>query len=133
MKCRLLYFLLLSIFLFGGSSPINLTPGLTKVLAIETQSHSIADELIIINSSASVRPGEFGFITIQGRPETKYRITTTFKKNKRVVFVRQCRVTGINGQATFNWFVDSETIPGTYSALISGGGKRVNIYHTVHP
>ena len=133
MKCRLLFFLLLSVFLFGGSSPINLTPRLTKVSAIETQFQNIADDLTIINSKTSVRQGEFGFITIQGRPETKYRITTTFKKNRRIISVRQWRITGINGQATFNWFVDFETIPGNYSAIISGGGKRLNTYHTVSP
>lgn len=117
----------------GCSSRINLISRLNKASTIQTQSQTIVDDLKIINSKVSLRHGEFGFITIQGRPETKYKITTSFKKRSRAVSVTQWRVTGINGQATFNWFVDSETLPGTYSAIISGGGKSLNTYHTVNP
>jgi hypothetical protein len=133
MRYRLFYILLLCIFISGCSSRIDLISLLTKFSTIQTQSQTIADDLKIINSKAIVNHGEFGFITIQGRPETKYKITTSFKKSNRVVSVTQWRVTGINGQATFNWFVDSETLPGTYSATISGGGKSLNTYHTVNP
>ncbi len=133
MKYRLLYILLLSIFISGCSSKIDFTSRLTKLSTIQTQSQTIVDDLKIINSKAIVNHGESGFITIQGRPETKYKITTSFKKRNKVISVNQWRITGINGQATFNWFVDSETISGTYSAIISGGGKRLTTYHTVNP
>jgi hypothetical protein len=132
-KYRLLYILLLCLFISGCSSKNYLISKLTRLSIVQTQSQTIVDDLKIINSKAIVNHGEFGFITIQGRSETKYKITTSFKRRNRVVSVTQWRLTGIDGQATFNWFVDSETVPGTYSATISGGGNRLNTYHTVNP
>lgn len=133
MKYSLLYILFLSIFISGCNNKNDLMSKLVKLSATQTQSQNIVDDLKIINSKAIVNRGDFGFITIQGRPETKYRITTSFNKGNRVVSVNQWRVTGVNGLATFNWVVDSETIPGTYTAVISGGGKKLNTYHTVNP
>lgn len=133
MRYRVLCILLFSLFVLGYSNKADLVPSLTKLSAAQTQSQSIRDEIKIINSKAIVKQGDFGFITIQGLPNTKYRITTSFKRGNRIVSVNQWRATGVNGQATFNWLVDSETAPGTYPAVISGGGKRLTTYHTVNP
>lgn len=133
MKLRLLCVLLLCVFISGCSSIINLPSGLIRLSALQSQSRSLADDLRIINSNAIVNRGDFGFITIQGRPQTRYRITTSFRRGNRIIPVNQWRVTGSNGQATFNWVVDPETTPGTYPAIISGVGRSLNTYHTVNP
>lgn len=132
-RYRLLYVLLLCIIASGCSTKNDLISRLTKFSTIQAQSEAIGDNLTILNSKTSIRGGEFGFITIQGQPGIKYKISTLYKKGNRTLSVTQWRVTDARGQATFNWFVDSDTTPGTYSATISGGGKTINTYHTVNP
>lgn len=133
MRYSLLYILLFFILISGCSSEVHLISKLTELSTAQAQLQTVADDLRIINSKTNLSHGDFGFITIQGHPETKYKITTSYKRRNRVVSVTQWRITGIDGTATFNWVVDSETIPGTYSVVISGGGKRLNTYHTVNP
>lgn len=131
MKYSLLCIMFFCLFTSGCANNTDFVSGLTKLSAIQAQSQLISEDLKIVNSNVSIKPGGFGFITIQGRPETKYKITTSFRKRNRLVNVTQWRVTGTDGRATFNWVVDPETAPGTYSAVISGGGKRLDTYHTV--
>lgn len=130
MKPGLLFTLLLIIFTTGCNSPIS---EINNFSSIQVQSQYVSNDLRIINSKITINRGDFGFITIEGIPQTKYRITTSFNKGGKIISVTQLRVTGPNGQATFNWFVDYDTLPGTYQATISGGGKSLSIYHTVNP
>lgn len=125
--------ILFSCILLSGFSKIDITPRFLKSSAVQTQSQAAAENLRIISSNANIRHGDFGFITIQGRPETEYKIATSYRRGNRVISVTQWRVTGQNGQATFNWVVDAETVPGTYSAVITGGGEQLTTYHTILP
>lgn len=133
MKVKLLCMIFICIFLSGCSSIINMTHGIVRLSSVQSGLQSLPSDLSIINSSTVVNRGGFGFITIQGRPETRYRITTSYKKGNRIISVNQWRITDSNGQATFNWVVGPETVPGTYPAIIYGGGRSINTYHTVNP
>lgn len=132
-KCRLLCILFLCLFISSCNINTDSVTKFNKLSSEQTQSQLAGNNLRIINSNTYIKHGDFGFITIEGLPKTKYKITTSFKKDQKVISVTQWRVTDVNGNATFNWIVDSETIPGTYPAVITGGGKKLDTYHTVLP
>lgn len=97
------------------------------------ENQEMNNELKIIKSNTSLRGSEMGFITMKGTPGVRYTITTSYKKGNLTVPVTQWRVADEDGLVTFNWVVDSKTAPGTYSALISGGGKELRMNHIVLP
>lgn len=116
MKKKLLYIILFSILIAGVST--------LEVRAIE-------NTLRVIDSRTTVSRGEIGFITIMGKPKTKYVIETTYKENNKVINITQARISGIDGKVTFKWLVSNQTESGTRSALISGGGEIITLSHTV--
>lgn len=132
MKRRFLYILAVCLIIggvLGVISSISKPENETGTFSAET----VADNLQIIRSNTTLRTGDSGFITIQGRPGTKYTINTTYRIGNTVISVSQMRVTGAKGQATFNWVVSPETVPGTYTGRITGDGKSIGISHTVLP
>lgn len=90
-------------------------------------------QLKIINSVSVVRRGETGIITIQGTPNTRYNIKTSYKLENKTISVVQWRITDATGMTTFSWNVSMKTIVGTYDATISGGGDILKTNHTVVP
>ena len=128
---RLLCILFLCVFLMGCSTQNYLNSNGDENSSVQTQ--AAPQDLRIINSRTTLRLGEAGFITIQGEPGVRYTIKTSFRMGNHVIPVTQWRVAGTNGQATFNWVVSQETVPGTYSGTISGGGRTIQISHTVVP
>jgi hypothetical protein len=96
-----------------------------------TQQTVAVAELRILQANTTLKPGDIGFIKIQGRPNTVYTIDTTFIQNNKTIRVKQVRRSNINGEATFNWVVDSTTLPATHRAIISGGGETLETTHTV--
>lgn len=116
MKNKLLYILLFSILIIGVST--------FKVRAIE-------NTLRVIDSRTTVNRGDVGYITIKGKPQTRYVIETTYKANNNIINITQTRSSGIDGNVTFKWLVSSQTQSGTRSALISGGGETITLSHTV--
>lgn len=90
-------------------------------------------QLKIINAVSVVKHGETGLITIQGIPNTRYNISTSYKIKDKTIPVIQWRKTDGIGVTTFNWIVNAKTIAGTYDATISGGGDILKTKHTVVP
>lgn len=89
--------------------------------------------LQIINETSTLKKGEAGVITIQGKPNTKYIIETSYSISGKSIAVKQWRITDSNGRAAFNWLVDNKTDAGTRKAFIYGGGERIETSHTVMP
>lgn len=87
--------------------------------------------LRVVDSKTTVRRGETGFITIQGKPNTQYTIETTYKVSGQVINGTQTRTSGGDGRITFRWRVSPQTESGTRSALIAGGGEHITLSHTV--
>jgi hypothetical protein len=107
---------------------------MAKAVNISQKTSMISQRsLKIINAMSTVKRGETGVITIQGTPNTLYNIKTSYKLANKTVSVIQWRTTDGTGVTTFNWIASMETIPGTYSATISGGGEILNTKHTVLP
>lgn len=117
MKNKLIYIILFCMFIAGVGS--------VQVKAIEST-------LRVIDSRTTVNRGDIGYITIQGKSDTKYVIETTYKANRKVINITQTRVSGRDGKVTFKWLVGNETEPGTHSALIYGAGETITLSHTVH-
>jgi alpha-D-ribose 1-methylphosphonate 5-triphosphate synthase subunit PhnG len=90
-----------------------------------------AQQLSVISSNTVLRRGETGTLTIQGKANTNYSISTSYVLGDREISVTQLRTTDENGQATFNWVVDRRTALGTRRAVITGGGERIELTHTV--
>lgn len=78
-----------------------------------------------------MRLGEEAGVTIQGRPDTTYYISSTFMRSKRMVTAMEHRDSPADGKITFRWRVSPDTIPGTYPVIISGGGDTIRIQYTV--
>lgn len=133
MRSKLLYVLILIIFISGCSKGIEKTYDINKLSAIEVQAEVVLESLKVIDSNTILKRGEIGYITIQGKPRTKYTLKSSFRIGNTESYVTQWRITGNSGQATFNWVVDFETVPGTHDISISGNGERVNLSHTVLP
>lgn len=89
--------------------------------------------LQIINETSTLKKGEAGVITIQGKPNTKYIIETSYSISGKSIAVKQWRITDSSGRAAFNWVVDNKTDAGTRKAFIYGGGERIETSHTVTP
>lgn len=87
--------------------------------------------LRVVDSRTTVKQGESGFITIEGRADTKYTIETSYKTNSRIVNVFQSHITGNDGKTTFRWYVSPDTQSGTRPAIISGNGEHITLSHTV--
>lgn len=130
---KLLYFVLCMIFIVGCSSNTSSISKSNMPQVSRLQAQSYSNGLKIFRSNTRVHLGDMGFITIQGKPGARYTIQSSFRKGNRVISVTQWRIAGTNGQATFNWVVSTDTTPGTYSAVISGDGKKLSESHTVLP
>lgn len=132
LRNKLLYILSLSILISGFSSAINMRTNLTELKTIEVQAQTASENLRIIDSRTILNSGNMGYIIIQGTPRRRYTLKSSFKIDNTVIDITQWRITGDNGQATFNWVVSPESVPGTYNILIYGGdGERLHLSHTV--
>lgn len=133
MKYKLLCILLFCFLAVGYIDEINFMSYINKSASIEVQAQQISTALTVVSSKTTIRPGDSGYITMQGKPRTKYMLKSTFGIGTRIMYVTQWRTTDANGMATFNWVAESSSVPGTYSISITGGGETLKLSHTVAP
>lgn len=124
MKSKVFCIALLFVFIFTLGFFNN------KASAAKVQS-SASNSIKIVSSDTDLKVGDFGHVTIQGKPKTAYTIRTLYKLGDNTYNVQQMRVTDANGQATFNWFVENGTTSETNSATITGDGQQIDITHVV--
>jgi hypothetical protein len=125
----ILIFLFLLSPIYITSIPINSINTSNKPVTQEDISRNIQ----IVNSNTNLKLGETGFYMIQALPNTRYTITTNYKKGTHVMSVSQWRKTDESGYATFNWVVGANTQPGVYTAIIRGGGARLKTNYIILP
>lgn len=133
MKIRKRYILILSICMLGNYNTARSMSTVKLFAQEQTQSVMAQDSLSVRSSITSVKRGGAGFIIIQGIPNTRYSIRTSYKLGDKIIPIMQLRTTDKTGEATFNWIVNDETIPGTYDASIYGAGNTLKITHIVLP
>lgn len=90
-------------------------------------------EIKVIKSATTVKVGDTASITIQGTSGSAYDITSTYRRNNRLVTSVQSQKADASGMATFNWRVGPGTAPGAYPITVTGGGKTLISYYTVTP
>ncbi|MGH4119748.1 hypothetical protein [Clostridium sp.] len=133
MKIKAVCIIFSGVCIMGFYGIIGTTPSVQAFNMSQEQSIISQGQLKIINSVSTVKHGGTGLITIQGIPNTRYSITTSYKLNNKIISVIQWRTTDGIGVTTFNWIVNMNTIAGTYDATISGGGDILKTNHTVVP
>jgi hypothetical protein len=131
MKIKVACIIVLGVCIFGYYGITGTTPVAEAFNISQKQLLTSKSQLKIINAVSVVKRGETGVITIQGRPNTRYNITTSYKLANKTIHVRQWRITDGIGVTTFNWIVNMKTITGTYDATISGGGDILKTNHSV--
>ena len=131
MKIKIACIFILGLCIMGYHSSIEVTPTVKALNMSQKQTIISQSHLKVINAVSTVKRGETGVITIQGKPNTKYNIKTSYKVGNRTISVIQWRTTDGIGVATFNWIVSMDTIAGTYAATIAGGDEVLNTKHTV--
>lgn len=125
--------ILIFMFLFA---PIYITS--IPINSINTSNKPVTQEDInrairIINSNTNLKQGDTGFFMIQALPNTRYTITTNYKRGTQIMSVSQWRRTDESGYATFDWVVGANTQPGVYTAIIRGGGTRIKTNYIILP
>jgi hypothetical protein len=133
MKIKAACIILSGVCIMGFYGIAGTTPVVQAFNVSQKQPLISQSQLKIINAVSVVKHGETGLITIQGRPNTRYNITTSYKLKNKTISVIQWRTTDGIGVTTFNWIVNMKTIAGTYDATISGGGDILKTNHTVVP
>jgi hypothetical protein len=123
MKFKVFCIALLFVFVF--------TLGFNYKASASKAQANVPDSIKIVSSDADLKVGDFGFVTIQGKPKTPYTIRTLYKLGDNTYSVQQMRVTDANGKCTFNWFVENGTTPGENTATITGDGQPMDITHVV--
>ncbi|MGV8983704.1 hypothetical protein [Clostridium sp.] len=131
MKIKVAAILFLGMCIMGYNTTTEAICTVNTVNMSQEQSIIVQSHLKIISAISTVKHEGTGVITIQGIPNTLYNIKTSYKIENKTVSVIQWRTTDATGVTTFNWIVGIDTIAGTYSAIISGGGDILNITHTV--
>jgi hypothetical protein len=133
MKTITKYILVLSICMLGSYNSVQSMSTVKLFASEQTQSVMAQSSLNIKRSVSNVKRGGAGLIVIQGAPNTRYSIKTSYKLGDKTIPILQLRTTDKTGEATFNWVVNEESIPGTYEASIYGGGNTLKTTHIVLP
>jgi len=92
-----------------------------------------SDQIRILSANTTVGYEEYASISIIGKPEETYTITSRYKWGGEDVTVVEKRKANRDGVATWVWKVRSNTIPGTYPIVITGGNQRIETSYTVRP
>jgi micrococcal nuclease len=87
--------------------------------------------LSVISYTENTLQGEIASITIQGKPNTEYVITVTYKSGPSQAQGLEPQTSNASGKVTWSWKVGSRTTPGPYPIEIKGGGESTKVYFTV--
>jgi beta-lactamase superfamily II metal-dependent hydrolase len=99
-------------------------PALAPAPAHETK-------LTVVSYTETVAQGGTASITIQGKANTQYSITVTYKAGPSKASGLEAKTSGANGKVTWSWKVGAKTTPGSWPIDIKGGGESVRVHFTV--
>jgi len=129
--------IILAVFLLAGcSSNINYDDKNNVEFTRLNQENTLdvgSDQIRILSANTTVGYEEYASISIIGKPEETYTITSRYKWGGEDVTVVEKRKANRDGVATWVWKVRSNTIPGTYPIVITGGNQRIETSYTVRP
>lgn len=90
-----------------------------------------SNEIVLVDARTSVRRGESCSITIQGKPDTRYTISATYKLGEKTMTTQETKNSAKDGMVTWSWLINNDTVPGSYPVTVSGGGSGFNTLYTV--
>ena len=116
----------------GNSTPDGGPAGITgSQLSSGSGAQLNGSGLVLRSIRTPVRQGETGGLSVQGRPDTQYTITAVYRKSGNMVTSTAVKRSGDNGIVELEWNVSSQTEPGTYGVMVSGGGEQIAAAYTV--
>ena len=118
--------LIILVFTIKKSTLLSSVPKITDIGMIGKE-----EGFKITQAVTQLKPGDKGLIALSGKRSTKYNIDTSFKRGNNYFKVSQVLISNENGDATLEWTVGKDTVPGTYPIRISNGKKILNLSHTV--
>ena len=86
---------------------------------------------IKVNNSLNYSRNENATISITGLPNTQYSIAVYYNSGKSTAAGLVNKTSDANGHVSWTWKIGSKTNPGTYRAVITGGGETKTMHFTV--
>lgn len=116
----------------GGAAITENKSGITGVPIFTNPSgDELVGEITLKNIKTPVRLGETGSLTIQGQPHTQYTITAVYDNTRDTIMATAVKQADSDGTVNWTWDVNSDTKPGTYGLMITGGGRMLTASYTV--
>jgi hypothetical protein len=133
MMMRIITVLIAVLLLISGCTYVKRSemPPENQYSKLQMQIPANSEEIRIIESKVYVARGEIAKITIQAKAGTNYSISASYNYGNNKFTSEQTKKAGADGIVSFTWEVKPETIPGTYMALITGGGRFLSTTYIV--
>jgi len=135
-KIKYTAIILAILLLTGCSSNINNNENNLEFTRLQQNNITEAgspDEIRILSANTTVGYEEYASISIIGKPGETYSITSKYRWGGEDVTAFENRKANRDGVATWVWKVRSNTAPGTYPIIITGGNQRIETSYTVEP
>ncbi|MBT9147763.1 MAG: Thermonuclease [Syntrophomonadaceae bacterium] len=87
--------------------------------------------LRIVHFTETVSQGGQASVTVQGRPNTEYSITVTYKAGPSRASGLEAKTSGADGRVQWSWTVGRLTTPGSWPIDVRGGGESVRVHFAV--
>ena len=81
--------------------------------------------LKVAKEAGTVSNGDTATLSIQGKPNTKYRITVYYFSGPSRAQGLKAAVSDDNGEVSWSWKVGTMTAEGEHRIVISGGGEKI--------
>jgi hypothetical protein len=99
--------------------------------ATEARTTEAVIPINVVSYTAQVDAGANASLTISAAPNTEYDIDVQYSSGESNAAGLENKFTDGNGNATWEWEVGTNTKPGTYSIIISGGNNTITTEFTV--
>lgn len=87
--------------------------------------------IVFISWPETIQRGTEGTVTIQGLPNTSYRIQVYYKSGPSTAAGLEEKISDENGYVTWTWKVSSRTGIGTFKIVVSGGEDSAKVEYSV--
>ncbi|MBS4022985.1 MAG: MBL fold metallo-hydrolase [Dethiobacter sp.] len=111
--------------------PATSSPTPTPTTPTTTPTPAPENKLSVISYTETVPQGGTASITVQGKPNTQYSITVTYKSGPSKASGLETKTSGSDGKVSWTWKVGANTTPGSWPIDINGGGESVRVNFTV--
>ena len=101
-------------------------PEKTEAAPAETE-----NPIVFTNYTNYVEAGSNATVTIQGTPNTEYKIHVYYDSGESTAQGLEAKTSDANGMVTWEWKVGSKTTTGTHAITVEGGGAKNSVQFDV--